>query len=70
MAEKYKKSIVVVVVLFVVFTFVVLAGKKLVLAEKGAVDAVQNYLEEHDVSYRVITESEQIIVAEIISQGE
>lgn len=34
MAEKYKKSIVVVVVLFVVFTFVVLAGKKLVLAEK------------------------------------
>ena len=56
MAEKYKKSIVVVVVLFVVFTFVVLAGKKLVLAEKGAVDAVQNYLEEHDVSYRVITE--------------
>ena len=70
MAEKYKKSIVVVVVLFVVFTFVVLAGKKLVLAEKGAVDAVQNYLEEHDVSYRVVTESEQIIVAEIISQGE
>lgn len=40
------------------------------MAKKGAVDAVQDYLEGHGVSCRTVTESGQTIVAELVSQGE
>lgn len=68
MIKEYKKPISV-ALLLVVFMLVILAGKKPVLAEKSAVDAVQDYLTEHSVPYRSVTESDQIIVAELISQG-
>lgn len=71
MARKYKKTVISVwVVLVVVFVLAVLAGRKPALAEKSAVDAVQDYLQEQGISYRAVTESGQTITAELISQGD
>ncbi len=70
MEEKYKKSIILSAILFVISIFAILAPKKLVFAEKSAIDSVQDYLEVHGISYRAVTESEQTIMAELISQGE
>lgn len=66
MAGRYKKII---GALIIVFVLAILTGKKTTLAEKGAVDAVQDYLAEHSIPYRSVTDSEQIIIVELVSQG-
>lgn len=47
-----------------------IAAERPALAEKNGTDAVEEVLEERDVSFRSVTENEGVITAELISSGE
>ena len=69
MTKKHKQIICGIVLLCLTLILVIFLGKKSASAERTAMDTVQDYLIENNVSFRSLTVSEQIITAELISQG-
>lgn len=70
MAKKSLKRVGIALFVICLVLVYILVERKPVLAEKNEIDAIKDILSENGVSYQSVTESNQIITAELVSEGE